>query len=333
MTKKLTHNLGLKILSVLVSIILWLVAININDPVRTQTYSVAVQLDNLNKLTDSGKHVEVLDSSDSIRVTVKAARSVLAELSDRNIIAVANVDKMTEGQYVPIELTCSKGGVSDDNLKSDKDYVRLSVENIKRRQLPISVVVQGTPQEDFIVGGTSTAQNAVMLSGPESIIDTVNSVSVEIDVNNASGDVNISLPIHLYDSEGEEVTDYRIEKSISDVSTTASILEVRTLPVEYLYVGAPEDGYAVDGRINADITSVTVAGKTSAYKNVQRIEVTEALDVTGATRLVEDTVDLKKWLPDGLSFAEAGTNTKAKVSLKVIRVVTEEDEEASNEEE
>ena len=82
MAKKLTNNLGLKILAVLIASLLWLIAININDPVGQQTYTVNVQMVNLSKLTDNNKYVEVLEGSDTIRVTVRAARSVLSELSD-----------------------------------------------------------------------------------------------------------------------------------------------------------------------------------------------------------------------------------------------------------
>ena len=78
MAKKLTNNLGLKILAVLIASLLWLIAININDPVGQQTYTVNVQMVNLSKLTDNNKYVEVLEGSDTIRVTVRAARSVLS---------------------------------------------------------------------------------------------------------------------------------------------------------------------------------------------------------------------------------------------------------------
>ena len=53
MAKKLTHNLGLKILAVLASIILWFIAININDPMSTNVYNVTVQLENLDKLVNN----------------------------------------------------------------------------------------------------------------------------------------------------------------------------------------------------------------------------------------------------------------------------------------
>ena len=335
MAKKLTHNLGLKILAVLASIILWFIAININDPMSTNVYNVTVQLENLDKLVNNNKYVEVLDNTDTVRVTVRATRSELKEINDKNITAVADVDKMTEGNYIPIELSCNKASVTSNDLTGDKEYVKVNVENIKRRQLPITVATQGEPGEGYMLGGTSTAQNAVMLSGPESLISRISTVSVDIDIEGAESDVNISLPIHLYDADGREITDSRINKSINDVSTTASIWLIKGVPVEYKYVGEPAEGYMVQGNISADINYITIAGKASILKNIQKIDVNEAIDVTGASRDIESYIDLRKQLPDGVSFAEVDAATKTEVSLRIIKAPTEDDEngETQNEEE
>ena len=304
MAKKLTNNLGLKILAVLIASLLWLIAININDPVGQQTYTVNVQMVNLSKLTDNNKYVEVLEGSDTIRVTVRAARSVLSELSDKNISAIADVDKLTEGNYIPIELSCTKNSVDTDDLKADKDYLRVSVENIKRRQLPISVDVQGTPAENYLLNSTSTAQNAVSISGPESVVNTVNTVSVEIDITNANSDVNISLPIHLYDSDGKEIIDKRISKNISDVQTTASIWLIKGVPIEYGYTGVPADGYEVDGNLTSTISYINIAGKQSL---------------------------LKKFLPDGVIIPDSNTETRTTLSLHISQIREEEEEEQEDE--
>ena len=331
MAKKLTNNLGLKILAVLIASLLWLIAININDPVGQQTYTVNVQMVNLSKLTDNNKYVEVLEGSDTIRVTVRAARSVLSELSDKNISAIADVDKLTEGNYIPIELSCTKNSVDTDDLKADKDYLRVSVENIKRRQLPISVDVQGTPAENYLLNSTSTAQNAVSISGPESVVNTVNTVSVEIDITNANSDVNISLPIHLYDSDGKEIIDKRISKNISDVQTTASIWLIKGVPIEYGYTGVPADGYEVDGNLTSTISYINIAGKQSLLKNIQKIDINDAIDITGATRNIEEEIDIKKFLPDGVIIPDSNSETRTTLSLRISQIREEEEEEQEDE--
>lgn len=320
MAKKLTNNLGLKILALLVSTILWFIAININDPISQQSFSVNVQIENLDKLENSGKYVEVKPGTDTAKVTVFATRSDLKNINERAFTAIADVDNFNEEDgTVPITVKLNK---PYDDMKIDENFskVQLFVENIRRRQLPISVVVQGEPGENYMLGGTGTAQNAVMLSGPESLISSVNSVSVDIDIEGATSDVNISLPIHLYDANGKEISDSRINQSISNVSTTANILLIKGLPIEYSYVGEPAEGYQVVGNLQAGINYITVAGKASVLKNISKIDINDALDITGANASVESYIDLRKRLPEGITFANPEDETRTSVSIRINRI-------------
>ena len=55
LTKKLTNNLGLKLLAVLFAIALWIVVVNIDDPVKPAQYTISVTQDNMDYLTSNGK--------------------------------------------------------------------------------------------------------------------------------------------------------------------------------------------------------------------------------------------------------------------------------------
>lgn len=326
MLKKLTNNLGLKVLALVFSSALWLVSININDPISTETFDTEVQLINLDSATATGKYVEIMDNTEDIRVTVRATRSVLTALESSNIKATADFNKITADNMVPIELSTTKTNEKVEKMTGDHEYLRLSMESIKKVQLPITVNVQSEPAADYILGGTSTSQNAVILSGPETIVSQVSYAAVDINIDGAISDVNISLPVKLYTSDGIEVSSAKLTQSVNEVSTTASILMTKTVPVEYAYVGAPRKGYEVVGDVQTTINEITVSGKASAIKNISKVEVNEAIDITDATRTLEGTVDIKKFLPANISVADSKKNTKAVVTVR-IREVEEENEE------
>lgn len=327
MLKKLTNNLGLKILALIFSSALWLVSININDPVSTETYDTEVQLVNLDSSAISGKYVEIIDNTDNIRVTVRATRSVLTALENNNIKATADLNKITENNLVPIELSTTKTNEKVEKLTGDHEYLKLNLETIKKVQLPITVNVQSTPAEDYILGGTSTSQNAVIVSGPETVIAQVSYAAVDINIDGAVSDVNISLPVKLYTADGNEVNSVKLTQSVSEVSTTATILMTKTVPVEYSYMGTPRNGYEVVGEMQSTINEVVISGKPSVIKNVNKIEVSEAIDITDASRTTEGTVDVKKFLPAGISMADSKKNAKAVVTVRIKEIVEEEDEE------
>lgn len=313
MKKSLTHNLGLKILAILFSIGLWLISININDPVSPSSYNVAVQLLNMKTMTNSGKYVEVLDDTDEVRVTVRASRSVFSTFTEKNIVATADLSKITDDNMVPIEITTTKTDEKIESIKTDKEYVHVNVENIKKTQIPITVQVQNLPADGYILGGTTTVQNAVIVSGPESIVSKISYAGVEINVDRATSDVNISLPIHLYDEEGNDVDDSKLTKSVTEVSTTAAVLQTKEVTLHYDVVGTPADGYMTTGEIVSTPQTVIIAGKTNLIKTINTIEIPDAINVTGFDSNVEVLVDVKDYLPDGTILADSSFNGKASV--------------------
>lgn len=324
MAKKLTNNLGLKILAVLVSIVLWFIAVNINDPISTQAYNVKVNVIK-GSFDTNDKYTEVDSNTDHIRVVVKATRSELSNFSENFIVATADADNEYRDGKVPIRVEISGASpIKDAELIYDENaYVDLRVEDNRRRQMPIRVNAIGEPEEGYMLVSSTPIQNAVMLHGPESLVNSVSSVAVDIDINGASSDVNISLPIHLYDANGKEITDKRIEKSISDVSTTATIWMVKSMPVEYKYTGTPADGYRVKGNLSAEIYNIQVAGKPGIMKNTQKLVINDALDISGVTSDVERIVDIKKMLPDGMMIAGSDIETQSKLVLKIEKIPEE----------
>ena len=174
MKEKLTNNLSLKIVAVLISTMLWLISININDPYQSKDYTVTVQLQNINIMTNAGKYVEVAQKSDEISVRVRGSRSVMDTFTASNIVAVADLNELDEKNRIPIKLTTTKtDGNKIERLHADQEYVIVTVEDLHKIQKRIEVVTKNIPQEGYILGKTTTEQNALSISGPESLVNTV----------------------------------------------------------------------------------------------------------------------------------------------------------------
>ena len=320
MKKRLTHNLGLKLAALFCACCLWLISMNINDPVTQRIYTVPVQLQNINLLTDAGKYVEVLDDTDTIRVTVRASRSVFSDFSDKNIVAVADLSEMMEGSKIPIALTTTKSDSKIESIVADTEYVEINIENMMKMQKRISVNVANAPAEGYLLGNISTDQNAVIITGPESVVDRIASTAVEINVDGATSDVNITLPVHLYDADGHEVEDARLSMSVKEVFTTAAILQTKIVPIEYTAMGTPEEGYVFAGEMIREPENVIIAAKPAVLKNVNSIQVENVLDVSGAEQNVTAQVELKQYLPDNTILADSQFNGTAKVTAVVEEV-------------
>ena len=318
MKKWITNNLGLKILALFVSVGLWIIAININDPVSENTYTVNVTLQNSGVLSSAGKYFEVKDSSDRIKVVVRGTRTALSQFNQTDIVATADMSKITEDNLVPIELSTTKQSDKIEGIRSESQYVKLALEDVRRLQMPIEVKVLNDPADGYILGATQTSQNVVILSGPESIINQVESAAVEIDVSGATTDVKISLPIHLYSEEDDIIDTSKVNMSVQEISTTASILQKAVVPLIAIPQGTPTQGYVLNGIIEGLPTEITIAGKSNIVSKIPYIDISESLDVNDIYQDTSYEININDYLPDGVSLVgTVGNNGILDISVGV----------------
>ena len=214
---KIFNNIGLKILAVIFSVLLWLVSVNINDPVDTEVYrNIPVELENTSLLTEEGLTYQVLDDTDRVTVTVRASRSVLENINASDVTATADFSELSFTNTVPIRLSLSRAFGSQIEISGNIDMVRLEVEERQEKQLVIEIDQVGTPADGYIVNSVLTTDgNALRISGPQSLVSQVDRAVVEANVEGLTESINITEPIRLYDADGNEITSSRITKSVS----------------------------------------------------------------------------------------------------------------------
>ncbi len=324
MKKRLMNNLGLKFLSVICAFFLWLIVLNINDPVDYQQFTgVQVEVINADAITDEGKVYEILDNTNVITVTVAAKRSILDTLNKDNIRAVADLSEVTLTNTVSIKLSSNKYNSSIESISSNTEYLRLNIENIRRKQLVIETETSGEPASGYLIGNVSAEQNVVRLSGPESVISGISSAKVLVDVSGMRENISTSSELRLYDAEGKQIINDSITANISSVNVNVSILATKTVSVVYQAMGTPADGYSLNGEITATPEKIVIAGQQNVIDKIEMIEVPEtALNVTGQTENMNVILNINDYLPSGVSLADRSFNGRIAVEVGIEKIET-----------
>ncbi len=306
MKKKLTQNLGLKFLAVICATILWLIVMNINDPVDEQRFSnIPVELINVEAITGEGKVYEVLDNTGVISVTVRAKRSVLETLDRDNIRAVADLSEVSVTNMVTIKLSSNKMSGQIESIDSATEFLKLNIEDVKKKQLPIEVVTTGEPAEGYVIGSVTAGQTVVRVSGPESVIARISKVQVSVDITGMTSNVSTSADIVLYDADGMVIANDSIDANIATVDVKVSILATKTVPFVYRTTGTPAEGCEMTGVITGTYEEITIAGAQSVLDTISYIEIPgEALNVTGQTESLNALIDVEDYLPAGVSIED-----------------------------
>lgn len=319
MKKKLTDNLGLKILAVLCSVLLWLIVMNIDDPVKTNTFrNIKVEILNPQAITDEGKVFEVLDGTNMVDVTVTAKRSIMNTIGRDNIIVTADMSELTFMNKVRIHVTTDKYDDKLEKITTSEENMRVNVEDLKRVQMVVETAVSGEPGDGYMVNDVTTEQNLVRLSGAESVISTVARAVLEVSVEGITTGIQADYPIKLYDAQGREIDSRNINKSISSIGVKVSVLQQKQVPLVFTASGTPAAGYAQTGEITSTPDSILIAGSATALGNTASIEIpAELLDITGASADVVTLIDVRDYLPEGTILADSSFNGRVSVTVVI----------------
>ncbi len=318
MKKKLTNNIGLKILSVVFAFLLWLIVVSVDDPVTVKTFSmIPVELTNEQVITSQGSVYEVVDNSDVVSISVTAKRSVLDTLSRDNFKAFADMSRL-DGTMIPIEVKATKYADRIDNITLRNKNVKIAIEGLLARQFNIKVRTSGDISQGCIIGNMYTDKNVVKVSGPESIVSQIDSAVVDVDVSGMTSDISTAENIVLYDAQNKEISQNELTLSRESVNVTVEIWNTKEIPINFSYTGVPAVGYGTTGALASSLPSLTVTGRKSALDAVSSISIpASVVDITDARGPVEVQVDVSRYLPEGIIVIPGEAGTIATVTVEV----------------
>ncbi len=324
MKNKITANISLKIVSLFVAFLLWLVVNNINDPTIAQTFTnIPVKLLNTELITDSGQVYEVLDDTAVIsRVTVWAPRTIISSLSANNIVATADVSELSSLDTISIKLTTNLNSNNIEKIEGSIDTVKLDIENKRTKTLALKATVSGSVEEGYLIGDIIPDQNLVRISGPESIINQISKAVIDVPVTGFTDDIADNAEVRLYDSEDHVIQNSRISQNVKSVGVKVTIFQTMEVPIHFNTTGTPAFGYQISGEAQGSFNSIVLAGKSNALKNISSIEIPgEALDISGETEDYVAEIDIRDYLPDNVFLADAAQN-KVEVTVSIQREIS-----------
>ena len=319
MRKKLFHNWGLKLGSLLLAFLLWLLVIQFDDPAENKTFrGIPVVLTNTELLDQQNKVYEVLDNTDTVTVTVRAPGSIIKDLESSDIVAVADMSKLTEINTIAISFSLQ---TADDveTIRGNPDVLRLSVEDRKTKRIGLHYNIIGEVAEGYIVSNVQLDLTQIEITGPQSVVDQISDASVEIDVSGATTNLSASEEIQLYDVEGNLLEHSGITKNVNYVRMTVEVLATKEVPIVVSTVGTPADGYLTTGDVVSDPNTVMIAGTASAIANVNRIVIpAEEVDISGATGNVVTNVNIRSLLSESnVKLADSSFNGNVTITVSI----------------
>ena len=209
--------MGLKLLSLFVAFGIWLLVVNVNDPMSVRLFrDVKIQQENVESVTALDKVLDVVEDDvygDTVIIKVKERKSVLKSLTASDFEVVADMETMNEMGSVPLRVECRNPAVTLDEIEVIPSVQKVKLEPKKQSEFIVNVVTNGKPENGYEVGTKEVVQGkTVQIAGPESLLNKIGKVVADVNVRGLDKSVRKTVELQIYDKNEEALSDSQMAR-------------------------------------------------------------------------------------------------------------------------
>lgn len=321
MKEKITHNLGLKILSVVVATLVWLTIMNIDDPIVTETIKdIPVQVINDEVITSRGYQYEI-EAGSKVDVRVKGKRSLVEKLNASDFVATADfnsLNSMYMAYMASISVECLSEDAKDLMISPKTETMAVKLEDQETQPYSVRVNMVGDVKDGYYCAETKLSSSLIQVTGSLTQIYSLKDVVATVDVDGRSSSFSADCELVAYDGNGKEIDLQKLSFSQSSVTVNVTICPTEKVGINAVVEGRPADGYYVEKIEFAPQTGL-IAADESVLRGID--ELTIPCDVTDATGNIDIQINLGDFLAEKYSqcySVEKTANVGIIVTIKPV---------------
>lgn len=313
------NNFLYKLLSLGIAVMIWLIIINVADPVTTRNFSgLEVNIINQSAITSINQVYEVVEGQ-TVDFTVRGKTSVIKNLDISDFSASADLSKLSPVFAADIVVKCDKAENIEINTKNRMLIVKL--EDVATKNMQVTVDTIGEVADGYYVDDFEVKPNIITVSGGKSKIERIDSVKVDVDVSGAKKNFSSDAILVAYDEDGNKLdssyyTFLYNGDAIETVNVGISIYNTKEIPVEIDVKGTPQEGYVYNNEYEFTPTVITVGGPAKRLSGIERIVI--PVDISGASEQYETNVVIMDYLPNGVKLVSSENNISIRIQLDSV---------------
>ena len=166
------------------------------------------------------------------------------------------------------------------------DTLTLTFETLDSRMIPVNVQIVGETEDDRWYNVNRTNPTAVTISGAASVVQSIASAYVYVDVTGYENSFITADQYVLLDGEGNEITASMLNRSSSSITVNMDVYPTKELPISTeigdVVTGEPAEGYVVES-VSVQPESLVVAAEQELLDSISELQIVP-VSVSGRTR-------------------------------------------------
>jgi YbbR domain-containing protein len=304
MAKTPTRTAGLKIISVLLAVLLWLYVVNQDQISTKQNYTdVNLQYYNLpSGLTVSGPQTV------SVRLWGTFKQS-------GQIIAYVDLASLSQGEYnLPVKVKPVNGAMFT-SVKPDK--VRVQLKRLKENTVSVEYEIRQNPPSGFELVDVVIEPSKCLIKGDQSAVNRVARVVAPLELGQVKDISSFKVDLVARDANGDTVSGVvLVPGTVSVYSVVEQQKATITFPIQPQFTGKVPDGYQMTG-YKLDHDTVSVLGPKEVLNKLTTIDVAK-IDLTDKKESFSQAVNVT--VPPGTNVYPA----QVTVNVDIVKLPEKE---------
>jgi YbbR domain-containing protein len=293
--RRLWDNLGTFLLALILAGLVWLIALEEENPLEERVFEQPIPIQLLNVPTNmllTGPDVR------TVSVTLRAPRLVWDSLSASQFQATADLAGLPPGTHeVPVELRLNIENVT--LTRYEPQHVTISLEGRTSRDCPVQLVQTGLPANGYEADTAIFEPASVVLEGPSTWAERVTACIVRFSIEGLRQNFDSVLTVQPVDSRGVIVARVNLEPDTARVTVPITQKQgFRDVVVRAIITGQVASGYQVTGISVAPQIITLSSSNPELVNSLPGFVETLPLDISGANEDVVQRVALL--LPEGV---------------------------------
>lgn len=294
-------HLSTLLMALLLSLLVWFVAVRADNPFEERVLPDFSPVALVNLSPDLILMAPASGAAQT-RLTLRAPRNTWETFTADRVRLSADLSGLGPGQWdVPIQVQLDPAlSTAMRVVRLTPDTVRVTLEERKTREIPISLIVQGVPASGYEAGAPILGVKSVLVSGPASAVDRVSEVQARLSLENARSSFSQTAALIAVDVAGVPVPAVDVEPDNTTIEVAIrQRIGTRDVAVKLVTSGQPPPGYRVTNlSVSPPIITVSSADPQQVLELPGFVE-TQPLDLSEASSDIIRRLALN--LPEGVT--------------------------------
>ncbi len=265
---------GTAVISVIIAIFIWFAVETVIEPGSTQTYSVPVDF-TFNDAAYKSQGLSIVSvPSKTVNVTVQGDGTVLAGMSESDILVYPDYSSIKGAGEYSLRLVVRNAGTKRFEITNDNlGFVDLVFDKFIANTYNIGVNITGVEiAEGYYMDVPVVSPQTVTLNGPENSVNRVASVvaNIVLDEQRSESAIVTSRLVYL-DEAGGEIQADDIVADVEQVEVTVPIYRIVELPLTVEFTNVPTGFDPAVLQATLSNKTIRIAGSSSQIDSLTSI--------------------------------------------------------------